>query len=666
MIDLSKPVEVANNIWWVGSKDSESNYHCNPYLLIEGDTGVLFDPGSALDGELVLKKVLSLLPIEKLEAIVCSHQDPDLCMAIPIFENAGFNGWICCHERTYFIHKYYGFKSPYYLVNHHDYAYTMKGGFTFNFIFTPYLHYSGSIMSYIAEQQVLITGDVFGAVTADWQLYSDETYFDGMVAYHEQIMPSHEVLAAAMVILARYPIKMICPQHGSIIKHDIPRHIEILKDLPCGLFLESKKHTISEDGEITGQLEVILTRLISIHGIEQVKQIYKNSGITIDAKKRHIVKSNYPEHTLWQTFFSIIEEQKGALFLSTIAPFVERVCNETDLPLPPVFSSLLLDSERQIMESKDELEKATAKLKTLEESLYRDPVTQLYNQEFCIAYLRDKLDEVIQYQVPLTAMVLSIDNLEFINLDYGSAEGDKTMRTLADLLLQIVKDHVEICRLAGGTFAILCTNLTPEQSLERANTIRTAIAEEERFIVPITISIGLYHSSELETIGTRSMEELSNLVRQTAMFRLRLAKKQGGGQIVSSSTSATGSRSAFTILLVDEPGFDRDLIKQALEKDRYRVLTADDGFQAKKMVLDVPPDLIISELLIPKLSGLTLRKELMSKASLGKIPFLLMSINKNEQTIKRSFELQIRYFFKRPVALYEIVGLVNLIMERGD
>ncbi|MEA4859695.1 MAG: MBL fold metallo-hydrolase, partial [Sphaerochaeta sp.] len=194
MIDLTKPVEVAQGLWWVGSQRPHNRLQCNPYLFIKDGLGILFDPGSVLDGQVVLEKTTSLLPLSNLKAIVCSHQDPDLCAAIPLFEKAGFKGDICCHARAALLIQYYGIKNPFYMVNHHSFSYRLSENTSIGFIFAPYLHFPGAIMSYLPEQQALISGDLFGSITADWKLYADENYIDGMKAFHEVYMPSHEIL----------------------------------------------------------------------------------------------------------------------------------------------------------------------------------------------------------------------------------------------------------------------------------------------------------------------------------------------------------------------------------------------------------------------------------------------------------------------------------------
>lgn len=665
MIDLTGPVQITDDLWWVGTKNTHKKLQCNPYLFVHENSGVLFDPGSTLDGQEVLRKVQSLIPIENLEAIVLSHQDPDLCTAIPFFEEAGFKGVLCCHERASLIIQYYGFSSPFYPVNHHSFSYVTKTGKAIGFIFAPYLHFPGAIMSYLPLQQVLISGDVFGSITADWQLYADEHYLDGMIAFHEEYMPSHEILASTMQNLKSYPIKMICPQHGSVINNDIERYINTLENLRCGLFVESTKKDLPKQGGVRLLLDQLIKRLITIFGSDQIKMLFKDSPFTVDMRKKQITKTTVANEELWETFFSFLEERKGVSFLSAIAPLSERLSNDYDIPLPATFSSLLFAKQQEIEERKSELQEIHKKLFSLQRSLYLDTTTNLYNQEFYQVYLERELSDVLKKNSRLEVLVVSIDNLERINLDHGNQEGDKTMLLLGQLLASQELQHSVICRLSGGVFALVYTAIPLEETVVRATNLRNIIAQDERFITPISVSIGIYGSDELPKSIRADIPQCASVITQSALFRLRLAKKQGTGAIISSSTSQASSKSALTVVVVDNPGFDRDLIVQALKREQYRVLVADNGLAAKELILQSHPDLILCELLIGKLSGLTLRKELLKQTNFGVIPFVLMSINKNEQTITRAFELQIKHFLKRPVARFELVGLINLLMRMG-
>ncbi len=664
-MDLNQPVLIAENLWWVGLESTHQNLQCNPYLLIDQGQGILFDPGSVLDGETVLRKVTSLIPLNNLEAIVLSHQDPDLCSAIPLFEQAGFSGVLCCHERAAMLIQYYKVKSPFYLVNHHNFSYTMQSGASIGFLFTPYLHFPGSIMSYLPKQQALISGDIFGSISADWKLYADETYLDGMKAFHEVYMPSHAILESAMNLLESYPINLICPQHGSIIQENIPLYRETLKQLPCGLFLDQPQALTAVVIPIPLLLDKVIKRLITINGSQSIQVLFEHSPFTINIRKQSLVKTTIPDEELWEAFFSYVEEKGGISYLSSIATMVEGLCKEHRLILPKPFTTVLFYTQKQLHEQQMELDGVQKQLKEMEESVYRDPVTHLHNKDFFTVLLHKHLQEIAKGTETLALLLLSINNLELINLDYGSSEGDNTLKLLSSVLQRVVQPTVQVCRYAGGIFALLCNNADKEEMEHRATTLQNLIAEEERFIVPITVSMGLFHSAEIPQKLYDDPDQMAGLVTQTALYRLRLATKQGVGIVSDSKSMQQTSQAMVTILLVDNPGFVRDAFAEALRKEQYQVLVADDGLQAKNILLATLVNIILSELMIPKLSGLTLRKELLKTPSLGKIPFLLMSINRQERTVRRAYELGIQHFLARPVAMYDIVGLIGSLYKKG-
>lgn len=51
MVSSMRNVQIYEGLYWVGIKNVEGGLNCNPYLLVEDDEAVLFDPGSVLDIE---------------------------------------------------------------------------------------------------------------------------------------------------------------------------------------------------------------------------------------------------------------------------------------------------------------------------------------------------------------------------------------------------------------------------------------------------------------------------------------------------------------------------------------------------------------------------------------------------------------------------------------
>jgi flavorubredoxin len=240
-IDISGPVEIAENIFWIGFDDKDAGLHCNPYVMIDGDEAVVFDPGSVPHYPIVIQKLAKLVEFKKIKYFIVTHQDPDLCGAIPKFEELiyGNDGkaQIVAHTRASVLIAHYGVKSPFYNVDLNDWSLTLASGRELRFVFAPYLHFPGAYMTYDTKSKILFSGDLFGAFSFDWNLYANEYYMEAMKAFHENYMPSNAILRTAMARLDNLDIRMIAPQHGSIIDKDIRMYIDSLRELDCGDYI---------------------------------------------------------------------------------------------------------------------------------------------------------------------------------------------------------------------------------------------------------------------------------------------------------------------------------------------------------------------------------------------------------------------------------------------
>lgn len=243
-LDYDSAIKVLDNIFWVGFEEKETSLHCNPYILIdEGSTGdevVLFDPGSIPDFPQIMRKVIEVVSPQSITAVVVSHQDPDVCGNLPIVEDIVGNPdlKVVSHTNTGRLIYHYGLKSHMYHVDKNDYKLTLKSGRVLEFIYAPYLHSPGAIVTYDRKTKTLFSGDIFGGVSKEWGLFADENFLEPMKVFHELYMPSNQILRNFMEKIESYEIDRVIPQHGSILEgNDVQKAIEFLKELPCGVDL---------------------------------------------------------------------------------------------------------------------------------------------------------------------------------------------------------------------------------------------------------------------------------------------------------------------------------------------------------------------------------------------------------------------------------------------
>lgn len=240
-IDYENPVAILRDIYWVGFYDKEADLHCNPYLLIDDNDVILFDPGSIPHFSTVFRKVIDLVRPSDISYICINHQDPDVCGNLAVVEDVIDRNElkVITHSSATRLIRHYGMHSDFYEVDKNDHKLTLKSGRVLEFIHMPYLHSPFAVVTYDVKTKTLFSGDLFGAISTDWNLFFKGGSFDAIDAWHKYIAPNNAILKSGMEILESYDINYILPQHGSIIEgDDVAKTMEHLKGLACGLDLK--------------------------------------------------------------------------------------------------------------------------------------------------------------------------------------------------------------------------------------------------------------------------------------------------------------------------------------------------------------------------------------------------------------------------------------------
>jgi len=94
---------------------------------------------------------------------------------------------------------------------------------------------------------------------------------------------------------------------------------------------------------------------------------------------------------------------------------------------------------------------------------------------------------------------------------------------------------------------------------------------------------------------------------------------------MSSVNSASPKENVSKVLLVDDSRFLRTANERTLLKAGYNVEVAPDGEEALELAAQAKYDLIILDMLLPKLSGVEVLRRLRSKPSTASIPVLVLS-----------------------------------------
>lgn len=133
------------------------------------------------------------------------------------------------------------------------------------------------------------------------------------------------------------------------------------------------------------------------------------------------------------------------------------------------------------------------------------------------------------------------------------------------------------------------------------------------------------------------------------------------------SFSQSGSDSApATILLVEDSLILRRGAERTLREEGYQVLTAANGQEALDVLARIarPPDVIISDIVMPELGGLELLRAVRQNPTWRAIPFLLMTESKAPEHMRQAVLLGADDYLLRPMDRSRLLLVIRLRLNR--
>jgi two-component system phosphate regulon response regulator PhoB/two-component system alkaline phosphatase synthesis response regulator PhoP len=121
-----------------------------------------------------------------------------------------------------------------------------------------------------------------------------------------------------------------------------------------------------------------------------------------------------------------------------------------------------------------------------------------------------------------------------------------------------------------------------------------------------------------------------------------------------------------TIVVADDDESILDLIAFKLELAGFRAVTAGDGSAALDLVHTVQPDMVILDVAMPVLDGLSVCYELHSSASTARIPVLMLSARDRQVDIDLGRTVGADDYLVKPFSPPELLRRVRSLLFRGE
>lgn len=117
------------------------------------------------------------------------------------------------------------------------------------------------------------------------------------------------------------------------------------------------------------------------------------------------------------------------------------------------------------------------------------------------------------------------------------------------------------------------------------------------------------------------------------------------------------------ILVVDDEIKIREIIKEYAEFEGYEVAQAEDGMQAVEMVKNQDFDIIIMDVMMPKLDGYSACKEI---RKIKQIPVIMLSARGEEYDKLFGFEIGVDDYVVKPFSPKELMARIRAVLNRAS
>lgn len=118
------------------------------------------------------------------------------------------------------------------------------------------------------------------------------------------------------------------------------------------------------------------------------------------------------------------------------------------------------------------------------------------------------------------------------------------------------------------------------------------------------------------------------------------------------------------VLVVDDEASQREMLVYNIEAEGYRTTKADNGEAALLSVAEDPPDVIILDWMMPRLSGIEVCRQLKIRKETQAIPVIMLSARTEEVDKVRGLETGADDYVEKPYSVTELMARVRAQLRR--
>jgi diguanylate cyclase (GGDEF)-like protein len=256
-------------------------------------------------------------------------------------------------------------------------------------------------------------------------------------------------------------------------------------------------------------------------------------------------------------------------------------------------------------------------------------------------------------------VLIDLDDYGRVNKNHGFLIGDMLLKKFVEAVKNNIKSDL-IFRFEGDKFVILFEN----QDSQKTNKIIRKMADEFKKVKFMSHNIHLSFSASVYTV-VNSDENIEKIVdRLYELNREIKSSKKGNIRVVCEEKNENQKQSnKIKILIADDAEIINHIIKAKLEETKYKFFYARDGIEAVSKCRDLKPDLIILDLLMPKMSGFEVCSVLKKDNNTKNIKIIILSSMKKSEDVVKCLKMGVDAYMVKPFLVEELERRIKRILK---
>lgn len=120
---------------------------------------------------------------------------------------------------------------------------------------------------------------------------------------------------------------------------------------------------------------------------------------------------------------------------------------------------------------------------------------------------------------------------------------------------------------------------------------------------------------------------------------------------------------SWSVLIVDDEPMTRDLLRLMLGTVGFRVWEAEDGLDALEKVKIQPPDVLLLDVMMPRMDGFTLCKKLRQDESTAHLPIIILSARAHMEAVREGLAAGATRYLPKPASRNDLIRNINEVLN---